>query len=104
MKTTGPYRRPENAHLPKGVRRVRGNKSRPWGSAIKIDGRFTWLGSFATPEEAGRAFEAARARHPVAKPDPQAAQQRLVERAQRTVAYYEARLAEARAKLEEMTT
>ena len=46
----------------RGVSLNTGNKSNPWQAQISIDGKLKYLGSYATEEEAARAYDAEGAR------------------------------------------
>lgn len=47
----------------KGVARQPRSTVHPWRAYIRINGRASWLGVFATPEEAARAYDAAAREH-----------------------------------------
>jgi hypothetical protein len=46
----------------KGVVLYKDNRSRPWCARIKVEGRHIYLGYFATPDEAAKAYDAAAIR------------------------------------------
>ena len=46
----------------RGVSLTKGSKSKPWVAQIRINGKYKYLGSYATEEEAARAHDAEGAR------------------------------------------
>jgi hypothetical protein len=79
LRDTSPSVNLQNIYLPtslnktgfRGVRRLAGQRPRPWQAVIHIPGeRQRSLGTFTTPEEASAAYMAAKARlHPGAVPE-----------------------------------